>query len=209
MAQALKAPADQLLRLRALACADGVEAVAATRSEGAARPPEQDTIGPARDRETRFTYDYLDQRPLGLLRVLHGKMLDSPLIGLRIRTVDVHRSAVLNDPELPALLVQYADECLASKGQIKSRRDGAEAVLLLVCLTIVGEARLSSETAQASVLNHVYSSVLVFLEYFGIDSMTFLELQGLVDRELGAGAPPWLLLEEFESQLADVFSPYD
>ncbi|MFH8974999.1 hypothetical protein [Streptomyces sp. NPDC017890] len=136
-------------------------------------------------------------------------MLDSPLIGLRIRTVDIHRSTELNDPELADRMVQYADECLACEAQIKSCRDGAEALLLLVQLTNVSEARSSSDPAQASVSNHVYGSAMVFLDRFGVDSTTFLQLQSLVDRETGGGrTPPWSLLEEFERQLADVFPPY-
>lgn len=123
--------------------------------------------------------------------------------------MDVYRSAQLGDPELSARMVRYADECLAFKDQIKDRGDGLEAALLLVYLTIMSEARYSADAAQWDVCDHVHSSAMVFLADFDIDSIPFLELQGLVAQGTADGAPPWSLLDEFWGQVPDCFPPYD
>lgn len=207
LAQALRTPPDPLLGLRTLACTAGNAPAApvTARPKRAARPPEparDQTSGVPGGRESRFTYDYLDQRPTGLLRVLHGKVRDSPLVGLRIRAVEVHRSVQLNDPDLPALMVQCAGECLAFKDQIKSRRDGVEVMLLLVYLAVVVEQRFRSDTAMADVYDDVFGTAMVFLADFELDSILFLELQGLVEAETGGGVDePWPLLDVFDSQV--------
>ncbi|MFF4189119.1 hypothetical protein ACFYZ9_38615 [Streptomyces sp. NPDC001691] len=122
--------------------------------------------------------------------------------------MDLCRSVQLNDPELPALMVQYADECLAFKSQANSRRDVAEAMLLVACLTTAGQARASSEAAQESVNDHVYGTAMVFLDHFGIESLDFLQMQGLTERNIGTGIRPWSCLEDFESRIPDdLFSP--
>jgi transcriptional regulator with XRE-family HTH domain len=203
LAQALRTPADPLLGLRRLACTAGnaAAAPATARSERATRPPEQASRVPG-GLETRFTYGYLDQRPTNLLRVLHGKLGDSPLVGLRIRAVEVHRSVQLEDPGLPALMVQCADECLAFKSQIKSRRDGVEVMFVLVYLAMVFDERFRSDTAMADVYSEVYSAAIMFLAEFDIDSSLFLPLQWFLADETGGGASaPWSLLDEFDSRV--------
>ncbi|MGW1765922.1 helix-turn-helix domain-containing protein [Streptomyces sp. NPDC002073] len=212
LARALRTPADPLLDLRTLACPGG-GAPAATDSEGMTGPREQDTgrtpTGLA-DRETRFTYEYLARRPTSLLRVLHGKLRDAPLVGLRIRMVDVYRSARFNAPDLPARMVQYADECLAFGEQIRSRRDGVEALFLLTYLTVVSEVRSASDAAYASVYHEILGSAMVFLDHGDLDSLVFLEMQGLVERWTRDGGPPWPHYPAFDGELGpEPFPPYE
>ncbi|MFI6150304.1 hypothetical protein [Streptomyces sp. NPDC051109] len=123
--------------------------------------------------------------------------------------MEVYRAARLGEPGLSARLVQYADECLAFKDRIKDHDDGVEAALLLVYLTIVSEARYEADAAQWEVYDHVHSSAMVFLADFDIDSLHFLELQGLVARRTSDGTPPWSLLDEFSGEVPDCFPPYD
>ncbi|MFD7748064.1 helix-turn-helix domain-containing protein [Streptomyces sp. NPDC059698] len=204
LAQALRTPADPLLELRALARTVG-DAPAAAASGRAAPPPERAgdrTGGSSEPHETRFTYDYLDRRPTSLLRVLHGKLGDSPLVRLRIRAVEVHRSVRLDDPALPALMVRCADECLAFKNRIKSRRDGVEVMLLLVYLAVVLEERYPSDAAVADVYDEVYGTAMVFLADFQIDSLLFHELQWFLEAETEGGVhAPWPSLDAFDGQV--------
>ncbi|NED04520.1 helix-turn-helix domain-containing protein [Streptomyces sp. SID6648] len=199
LAQALRTQADPLLRLRMLAGTAGNAVVTpvTARSERAARPPDR-ASGVPHSWETRFTYDYLDQRPTNLLRMLHERVRDSLLVGLRIRTVLVHRSVQADDPGLPALMVQCAEECHAFKNQIKSRGDGLEVMLLIVYLAVVFDERFRSDPAMADVYAEVYTAAIMFLAEFDIDSSLFLPLQGFLADETGGGIrAPWPLLSEF------------
>ncbi|MFF8279941.1 hypothetical protein ACF05T_28210 [Streptomyces lateritius] len=124
--------------------------------------------------------------------------------------MDVHRSVQLDDPGLPALMMRCADECLAFKDQIKSRREGVEVMPLLVYLAVVLENRFRSVKAQEDVYNHVYGAAMVFLADFEIDSVLFLELQSFVEVETDGGVnAPWPSLDAFDSQvLAPCFPPH-
>ncbi|MEU9237622.1 hypothetical protein [Streptomyces subrutilus] len=134
--------------------------------------------------------------------MLHGKLRDSPLVGLRIRAVDVHRAVQLDDPQLPALMVQCADECHAFKGQIEGRRDGAEVMFILVYLTVVFDNRFGSDAATDDVYDEVYSAAMAFLAEFDIDSGAFLHLQTFLDRKTGGGVnAPWPFLDGFVGEM--------
>lgn len=209
LAQALRTPPDPLLELRALACTAGNTPADPVPefSEHTAQPPEQ-----AREQisrlpggpETRFTYEYLEQRPTNLLRVLHGKLRDYPLVGLRIRVVDIHRAVQLDDPGLPGLMVQCAEECLAYKDQIKGRPDGNEVMFILIYLVFVFENRFRYNAASAvssevyNVLSsEVYSTAIYFLAEFDIDSSVFLHLRSILDIRTDGGVnAPWPFLDD-------------
>ncbi|MFI9004479.1 helix-turn-helix domain-containing protein [Streptomyces sp. NPDC053541] len=190
LARALRTPADPLLGLRALACT-----AADAEASGVSGGPQ-----------SRFTYAYLDQRPTNLLRVLHGKVREFPLVGLRIRTVLVHRAVRADDPGLPALMVQCAEECHAFKDRIKSPREAVEAMFVLVYLAVVFDDRSPSDPAMEDVYAEVYTAAMVFLAEFDIDSLNFLHLQGFLDGQTSGGViAPWPLLDAFYGQVAPCF----
>ncbi|MCX5434682.1 hypothetical protein OHU11_41630 (plasmid) [Streptomyces sp. NBC_00257] len=120
--------------------------------------------------------------------------------------MDVHRAVQLDDPELPALMVQCADECLAYKNQIKGRRDGVEVLFILAYLAVVFEGRSQSAAAMEAVYTEVYSTAMAFLEEFSIDSKNFLELQSLLDAQTGGGVnAPWPFLDVFACEVGPCF----
>ncbi|QES52231.1 hypothetical protein DEJ50_06925 [Streptomyces venezuelae] len=196
LAKALRTSPEPFLELRsaALAQAGGVPKVA-----NAATPPDRPR------QETRFTFDYLAQRPTSLLRTLHDKLRLSHVVGLRIRTVDIFQSWDVEDPELPARSAQYADECLESMPLIQNVDEAAEALLLVAALSELNESRSARDRAHASVRDDIDGCAMVFLDGFGIDSVHFFNVRSVVGSELAGKSPPWHKLNEIRSDLAEIW----
>lgn len=182
LAKALRTSPVPLLRLRSLA------------EEETGEPPAPNT---------RFTYDYLAQRPTSLLRVLHDKLKDSYTVGLRIRTVDIYQSWDADDDELPERCARYAAECLAGVKQIDGPEEKAEALLLLLTLRAVNEHRSALDPRHEKVRDEIDGSIMVFLDWFAIESLTFLEIESRLEHEAGGGCPHWSALEGIRYEMGD------
>ncbi|MFI8106079.1 helix-turn-helix domain-containing protein [Streptomyces sp. NPDC086023] len=165
LADALGIPAEPLLALRAEALPG--QAPPRLRS----RPP------------TRFTYEYLEQRSLPLLRGLHATGAVPRLAAVRIRTVDLHLSRVAGDPALPDLCAAYTHECLRYTDAVENAADLADFALLAATATLYvkGDRKVD-----------VYAGAIALIDKHGVDSVVFLSVQGDVDCATGGSAePPW------------------
>ncbi|MEV8532130.1 helix-turn-helix transcriptional regulator [Streptomyces sp. NPDC051211] len=200
LAKALRTPAEPLLELRASAVARAVAVEGVEGAEGATCE--------SRPRETRFTYEYLGQRPTGLLRVLHDKLRSSPVVRLRIRTVDIFQSWAVEDAELPARAVQYADECVEAMDVIHDADGAAEGLLLLAVLTELSELVFEQGKAQEDVSYHIVGNAMAFLDVVAVDSLEFLNVRSTLGRELLGGKFPWSALDDIRDVLREqYFSP--